>query len=205
MANRGMGRMAAVITLPCISVEDGALSWDILSDEVSTRATVYVVAHPEALLAPLADQNTDDRGTIIGIGAVPPAFIHAPAWRIRRVTMRHALFPPHSDTVRPPQRRSRSSRSSVQYRSDWLGCSDAAPRAWPVVAASFRRPFPSATSSHPRMSDTGSPESALGRGTDADWRPHSADIRAPGVEVPFSPEVQMRSSISSAIGKSIVP
>jgi len=37
----GMGRMAAVITLPCIRVQDRAMPWDILGDQVSACAPVH--------------------------------------------------------------------------------------------------------------------------------------------------------------------
>ena len=57
MADGGMGRMAPVITLPFIGVEDGALSRNVLRDEVSARAPVGVVAHPKTLLVRLAGQH----------------------------------------------------------------------------------------------------------------------------------------------------
>jgi hypothetical protein len=40
VTHRGMGRMAAVITLPCIRVQDRAMPWDILGDQVSACAPV---------------------------------------------------------------------------------------------------------------------------------------------------------------------
>jgi len=83
VTHRGMGRMAAVITLPCIRVQDCALPWDILGDQVSACASVRVITHPKTLLARLARDHTGNGGTIFGIRAVPFALIGAPAWRIR--------------------------------------------------------------------------------------------------------------------------
>jgi hypothetical protein len=112
VTHRGMGRMAAVITLPFIRVPDRALLRDTLSDQVSACAPVRAVTYPEALLTRVARDYTDDGRTIVRIGAVPLALIGASAGRIRGVAMGGAFFPPRSDTVRPPQRRCRSSRRS---------------------------------------------------------------------------------------------
>jgi hypothetical protein len=54
VTHRGMGRMAAVITLPCIRVQDRALARAIPGDQVSAGAPVRVITHPKALLARLA-------------------------------------------------------------------------------------------------------------------------------------------------------
>src|SRR5919109_495889 len=53
-AHRGMGRMAAVIALPFLSVQARALLGDILGDQVSARGPVRMVAHPTTLLPRLA-------------------------------------------------------------------------------------------------------------------------------------------------------
>jgi hypothetical protein len=45
-------------------------------------------------------KGTDDRRTVIFIGAVTFAFIRAPTWRIVGVEMRLAFFPPRSETSR---------------------------------------------------------------------------------------------------------
>jgi len=103
-----------------------------------------------------------------------------------------AVFPPHADSVHRPQRRCHASRRSVPCRSGWLeyaavgsgAVSVTAPAhgrgglwahpwhsrgaaipGWPVVAASFRRRYPSAASSSHRRPDSGRPENALGHGT----------------------------------------
>ena len=66
----------------------------MIGDEVSARAPVRGVAHPETRLLRLARQRTDDGGTIIGICAVLLELIRTPGPRIRGVAMRPELFPP---------------------------------------------------------------------------------------------------------------
>ena len=114
MTHRGMSRMAAVITLPFIRVEERALPRDILRDQGGTGAPVRVITHPKTLLARLARDHPDHGGTLIGIGAVPLALIGTPAWRIRGVAMGCAFFPQRSDTIRRPQRRCRASPQSAR-------------------------------------------------------------------------------------------
>src|SRR5688500_3245976 len=119
VTDRGMGRMAAVITLPFIRVQDRALPRDILGDQASACAPVRMITHPKTLLARLARDHTDNGRTINGIRAVPFALIGAsPGW-IVGVAMGCAFFPPRSDTVRPPQRQCQSSRRWALCRSDW--------------------------------------------------------------------------------------
>jgi hypothetical protein len=117
VAHRGMGGMAAVIALPFISVQDRALQWDILGDQVSARVPVRMVAHPKTLLPRLARDNTNDGRSIIGIGAVPPPFIGPAARRVAGVAMGRTFFPQRSGRVHPPQRRYRPSHRSVRSRS----------------------------------------------------------------------------------------
>ena len=61
VAHRGMGRMAAVIALPFIRVQDRALQWDILGDQASASMPVRMVAHPKTLLPRLARDDITDR------------------------------------------------------------------------------------------------------------------------------------------------
>lgn len=62
-------------------------------DEGTARPRVCVVAHPKALLARLARDHTDDRGSIVGLGAVTCALIGASAWRVTTIAMGCASFP----------------------------------------------------------------------------------------------------------------
>jgi hypothetical protein len=205
VTHRGMGWMAAVIALPFIRVQDRALLRDTLGDQVSACAPVRVITDPEALLTCVARDHTDDGRTIIGIGAMPLALIRAPTGRIRGVAMGSAFFPPRSDTVHPPQRRCRSSPRSARGGSGWLGYAvagyaavcvtpptrarggrsarlwqahAAAPPAWLVVAASFRRPSSSAEYSSHHRPDSDKLEKALGHETRAVRSDHSAGRRA---------------------------
>ena len=194
VADRGMGRMAAPIALPFVGIELRAASRHVLRDQGTARARVRMVADPEALLARVPRDDTDDGRTIVGVGAVPFALIGAPAGRIRGVAMGRAFFPPRSGTVRRPQRPCRSSHRSVRSRSGWLGCAAAgygavcvtAPTRAPGVpwarpwqcraatapgslgAAGFsQRPSRSAGCNSPRRPDSGRPESGLVHGTGA--------------------------------------
>jgi hypothetical protein len=114
VTHRGMGRMAAVITLPFIRVQDRALLWDTLSDQGSAGAPVRVITDPEALFTRVARDHTDDGGTIMRMVAVPLALIGAPSGRVVGIAMERAFFPPRSATVHPPQRPCRSSPQSAR-------------------------------------------------------------------------------------------
>ncbi len=105
MAHRGMGRMAAVIALPLISVQPCTASWKALDEEPVTSPPVRMVAHPKTLLVCLTRHDTDDRGAIVGVGTMAFALIGASAGRVGWVAMGRAVFPPRSDTTRPPHRR----------------------------------------------------------------------------------------------------
>ena len=126
MAHGGMSRMAAVIALPFICVQDRARWRDIRGDQVSARTPVHMVTHPQALLPRLARDHTDYGWAIIGIGAVPLPFIRASACWIAGITMRRTFFPRRSGRVHLPQRRCRPSHRWVRSRSRWLGCAAAA-------------------------------------------------------------------------------
>jgi hypothetical protein len=58
---RGMGRMAAVITLPCIRVQDRAMPWDILGDHVSACVPVREPLCGEAAASGGAGESWDRR------------------------------------------------------------------------------------------------------------------------------------------------
>jgi hypothetical protein len=110
MADRRMGGMTAPVALPFIGVQSRAASRHVVGDQGPARPCIRVVAYPEALFARLARDDADDRGPIVGIGAVALALIGASTGWIRRIAMGRAFFPPRSDTVRRPQRLCRPSR-----------------------------------------------------------------------------------------------
>ena len=125
VGSRGMARMAAAITLPFVGIEQRAALGHVFRDEVVAGLPVRMVTDPPALLACLARDDADDRGTIVRIGAVPFALIGALAWRIKRVAMRRTFFPLRSGTARRTQRRCPSSGGWVPWRSHGSGCAAA--------------------------------------------------------------------------------
>jgi hypothetical protein len=116
------GGMAAVIALPCIHVQDRAAGRNVLRHRVVAGPFGPVVEAPEAPLACVPRPQTDNGGTIVGVGAVPFPLIGAPVGRISGLRMERAPFPPRCCIARPPEKRCRSSHQSARYRSDWLGC-----------------------------------------------------------------------------------
>jgi hypothetical protein len=125
VTHRGRGRMAAAIALPLVCVQDCSVCRDVLGDQVVARACVRVVADPEAWLARLSRDHTEDRGTSVRIRSVPFTLIGASPWRVGGVAMGPAVFPPRADTVRRPHGRCQSSRRWALCRSDWPGCAAA--------------------------------------------------------------------------------
>jgi hypothetical protein len=109
MGNSGMAGMAAAITLPFVGLEPCAVRGHVVSHQVVAGVPVRMVADPPALLSCVARDDTDDRGAIVGRGAVPFALIGTPAWWIDGVTRRPAFFPPRYGTAHRPQRQDPSS------------------------------------------------------------------------------------------------
>jgi hypothetical protein len=207
VADGSMGRMAPVVTLPFIGVEDRSLPRHILGDEVSTGALVRVITYPKSLLTRVPADDADDGWPIVGVCPMPFPLVGTPPGRIGGIAMRRAFFPRRSGTVRPPQRRCRASRRSAQSHSHGLGCAGArygvacvrglahargvpwarlwrcraAPaRGWPGAVEFSQRPSQSASYNTPHRPDTGRPGSAPGRGTGAVRHAHSAGRRIPG-------------------------
>jgi hypothetical protein len=117
MTDRRMGWMTPPVTRPLIRIEPRGPCRNVLRDQRCTGARVGMVAHPPALLPRLARDDTDDRGPIVGIGAVPFPLVGTPPRRISWVEMGRAFFPPRSDTTRQPQRRCRASPQLARSRS----------------------------------------------------------------------------------------
>ena len=171
VAHGGMGRVAAMITLPLIGGERRAAGGDVVSHQVATGVPVRMGADPPALLARVARDHTDDGRAIVGIRPVPLVLVGAPPGGICRVKVRRAFCPPHCGRVRRPQRLHHAAQRSGRSRpgglesaaaGDGVGSATAPVRgrggrsAHPrrargvaapaslVVAASGRRPSPSA-------------------------------------------------------------
>jgi hypothetical protein len=94
VADSGTAEMPPVIALPLIGIKPRAVYANVLRDGSGAGARAGMVADPEALRARLARDQTNDGGTIIGIGAVPPPLVGTLPGRIDRVRMRGAFFPP---------------------------------------------------------------------------------------------------------------
>jgi hypothetical protein len=120
VAHCGMGWMAASLAPPLVGIEHRTPRWDVRRDECRASARVRMITHPEAVLARLARDHTDNGGTIVGVGPVPFALIRSATWWISGVAMRCAFFPQRSDTAHPPQTLCRSSASSVRSGSGCL-------------------------------------------------------------------------------------
>jgi hypothetical protein len=116
VTNSGMARVTPPVALPFISIEPRAGHRDVLRDQRCAGARIGMVADPQALLPRLARDQTDDGGTIIGVGPVPLPPIGATPGRVGGVSMRRAFFPPHSGTAHQLQRRSPPSQPSGPSR-----------------------------------------------------------------------------------------
>lgn len=74
--------MAPAIALPLIGVEPRAARRDVLRDQRRAGARIGMLTDPQALLPCLARDQTDDGGTIIGVGPMAFPLIGAPPGRI---------------------------------------------------------------------------------------------------------------------------
>jgi hypothetical protein len=87
VADRGMGWMTPPLALPLIGIQPGAASRKVFDDEPMISPPVRVVAHPKTLLARLTRDETDDRGPIVGRGAVALALIGTSTWWVTGIAM----------------------------------------------------------------------------------------------------------------------
>jgi hypothetical protein len=87
MSTRGMGGVAAMITLPLVGVERRAASGDVVSHQVAAGVSVRMVVDPPALLARVPRDDADEGRASVRIRAMPCALIGAPAWGIGGVAM----------------------------------------------------------------------------------------------------------------------
>jgi hypothetical protein len=108
VADRGMSWMTAAVALPFVGVQPRAARWNTVGDERAASPCVGVVTHPKALLACVPRNDADNRGPIVGIGAMALALIGPSTWRVTGIAMGRAFFPPRSGRVRRPQTPCRS-------------------------------------------------------------------------------------------------
>jgi hypothetical protein len=189
VADRRVVGMAPALALPLIGVEPRAAHRDVLRGQRRAGARLGRLAAPHALLPRLAREQTDERGTLMGVGPVPVPFLGAPPGRSGGVSMGGACFPPRCGTAPRLQRRCPPSWPSVpsheggpEYAavaSGAVGVRDptrgrggpstrpsplhgvTTPRS-PGVAAFARRWSPAPGYSRPHRPDRGRLEHALG-------------------------------------------
>lgn len=134
VGNRGLARMTAPITRPCIRREPPALGGDVVSHQGAAGAPVGMVAHPPARLARVARDDPDEGRASIRRRPMPLALVGtAPGWS-GRVRGRRAGLPPWCGTVRRPRRPSRASPRSGRSRAGALEDAAAACAAVAVTA-----------------------------------------------------------------------
>jgi hypothetical protein len=144
VADGGMRRMAATITLPFVGIEQGAAWGHVVGNESVAGLPIRMVTDPQALLARVARDDADNGGTIVRIGAVSLALIGASTGWIGGIAMGRTFFPPRSDTIHRPQRRCRASRRLAPSRSGWPGCAVGGYGAVSVIPPTRARGGPSA-------------------------------------------------------------
>jgi hypothetical protein len=103
MTDRGMKGMAPTIALPLVGIELRTMSGNVLPHQGRASTPIGMVPNPEALLAGVPGDETDNRRTIVGVGPMSSPLIGPPTGRIIGVRMRRAFFPPRFGTARPPQ------------------------------------------------------------------------------------------------------
>jgi hypothetical protein len=194
VAHGGVGGVAAMIALPLVGKELHAVGRNVVGNQLVAGPRVCVITHPKPLLPRLPRDHADDRGAIVGVGAVSFALIAAPPWRVGGIAMGRAFFPRRSGTVHRPRRRYQPSPPSAPSRSHWLECvavrygavsvtgPTRAPgvrlaRPWqsraatglgsPVVVGFSQRPCPSGGCSTHRSPGNDMPENGPGYGTAA--------------------------------------
>jgi hypothetical protein len=87
MTDSGMRRMAPPIALPLVGIELRAGSGDVLRDQGRAGVPIGMVPNPEALLARVPRDDTDNRRAIVGVGAMPSPLMGPPTGRISGIEM----------------------------------------------------------------------------------------------------------------------
>jgi hypothetical protein len=191
-ADRALAWRATPIALPPVGGQRRAASRDGVGDAGAARPWVRGVARPKPRLARLTRDDPEDRGPIVGVGAVAVALMGASAGRGARTAMGRACFPRRFGPARRPQRRCPPPYRWGRWRSAGSGCAvggygavratapargrggpsvppwrphAAAALAWPVVGGCSRRRARSTAWSRRCRPDRDGPESGLALGT----------------------------------------
>jgi hypothetical protein len=94
VADSRVAWMAPAIALPLIGVEQGAAHRNGLRDQCRAGVRIGMVTDPPALLPRVTGDDTDDRRTIIRIGAVPFSAYGRASGADRRGLDGGCFFPP---------------------------------------------------------------------------------------------------------------
>jgi hypothetical protein len=206
MANRGMGWVATSLARPFVRVQLHAVSPNGVGEERLARPPVRLVAPPKPRLVCLAPDTAQDWRASVGAGAVALALLGPSAWRVVRVAMGRAFFPPHVGTARRPRRRCPPASRGVRWRAAGLGGAaggwgavgapvpargrggpSAPPGHSPAAAApgslaadgSWRRRYRSARGHSQRTPGTGRPDRGPVHGSAGDLGSRSAGLASP--------------------------
>jgi hypothetical protein len=131
VTDRAMCPLNSIVALPFIGVTLGCLPrkpMHMLSQSLAVR----LLTDSQAALPTLSPNGSDNRWSVIVIRAVPALLVSSAPRRIIRIRVLFAFFPPHSETSRPFQSRSRAveSGSTSHKHSVGFACAtcDGAPR-----------------------------------------------------------------------------
>ncbi len=112
MIDRDALAFDVIVALPFIGIHDSLRSRE-LRQMFLQRLAVGMLGHTQPHLVTLASDGANDRRAIILIGSVPSLFVSAPAWRIGRIAVFFAFFPPHA--AREPSHQFQSLHRVMPY------------------------------------------------------------------------------------------
>lgn len=119
VADRCMRTDDVIVAPPFIGVDhDPNLSEGV--DVIFQSFLVGMMHHSQAYLSTVTAYGTDNRGTVIIVGAMPPLFVGPTAGRIIRITVIVTFFPPRSETSRQFQSVRLLSGFEVDPVGHWL-------------------------------------------------------------------------------------
>ena len=93
MTDSGMRWMVPPIALPRVGRALRVVSGEVLRHQCRAGLPIGLVGTPEAWLARVPRDDTDQRRTIVGVGPLPSPRMGTPTRRISGVRMRPACFP----------------------------------------------------------------------------------------------------------------
>lgn len=155
LADGGLEGMAATIALLLGSIELRAARGHIFGNQPLTGPRICVIPDPEERLARLPRDHTNDRGAIVGRGAMPSPCMSAPTGWVGGSQMRGAFFPRRSGPAHRSRRCYQPSSLWGPSHAEGPGCGAAAYGAvsvrglTPVRGARSARPWRSRAATAP--------------------------------------------------------